>query len=171
MHKNTPLSATNIILIGFMGSGKSSIGRKLAKQIDYYFLDTDVMIESAEGKSIKQIFEDEGEAYFRALEQNTVSWLKDNVNGSVISTGGGMLVYCNGLKDMGKVIYLKVPFETILSRMSSEELEKRPLFKDTAKAKALYDERHKIYTQKADLIINADQEMEAVFKSVLDAEI
>lgn len=165
------LSATNLVLIGFMGSGKSSIGRLLAKEKEGYFLDTDAMIESAEGRSVSEIFEKEGEEYFRSLEKKTVKWLKSNVKQSVISTGGGMLVYCEELKEVGKIIYLKVPFETILARLSREELEKRPLFKNEAEAKALYDERNAVYESRADIIIDADDKLENVFKSVLDAKI
>ena len=145
-----------------MGSGKSSVGKALAKQSEYYFLDTDAMIESSEGKKIDTIFNENGEEYFRKLEEETVQWLRSNVKQAIISTGGGMLVYCEALKDVGKVIYLRVPFSTIMSRMNSDELAKRPLFKDAQKAKALYNERDAIYEKKADLIIDADSSFEDV---------
>ncbi len=154
-----------------MGSGKSTVGRLLARHRGSYFLDTDAMIESAEGRSIADIFDQEGETYFRTLEKKTVQWLKENVKHSVISTGGGMLVYCEELSEVGTVIYLKVPFDTILSRMSAEELRKRPLFQDRDKAKRLFTERNDIYERRADIIINADDTLENVFRSVLDAKI
>lgn len=152
-----------------MGSGKSSIGRLLAKNRDKYFLDTDAIIENAEGQSILSIFEKHSESYFRMLEEKTVSWLKSSVKNAVISTGGGMLVYCQELKDVGKIIYLKVPFETILSRMNKSELEKRPLFKDEKKAKQMYDERDSIYEEKADLIVDANADMKTVLSRVISA--
>ena len=145
-----------------MGSGKSSVGKALAKKSDYYFLDTDAMIESSEGKDIDTIFKENGEDFFRELEENTVQWLRSNVKQAIISTGGGMLVYCEALKDVGKIIYLRVPFATIMSRMNAEELSKRPLFKDAQKAEALYKERDAIYEKKADLIIDADSSFEDV---------
>ncbi len=148
--------STKIVLIGFMGSGKSSVGRRLAKQKSTFFLDTDALIESAEGKSISDIFHDEDEAYFRNLEDKTVSWLKSNVNKAVISAGGGMLVHCKELKDLGTIVYLKVPFKTILSRMTVQELEKRPLFKDIAEAEKTYNERDAIYEKLADVVIDAN---------------
>jgi len=163
------LSAINIVLIGFMGSGKSSVGRHLAKDNKAYFLDTDAMIESAEGKEISKIFEEEGEEYFRYLEKTTARWLKDNVNEAVISTGGGMLVYCEELKEVGTVIYLKVPFKTILSRMKKDELEKRPLFKDLQKAEAMYNERNSIYEKRADITIDADAKLEEVLVRIQKA--
>jgi len=145
-----------------MGCGKSSVGKLLAKKSEYYFLDTDAMIESSQGKSIVSIFEERGEAYFRCLEEETVDWLRSNVSKAIISTGGGMLVYCEALKEVGKIIYLKVPFEAIVSRMSKEERSKRPLFQDMQKAKKMYEERDLIYTHKADLIIDANTSLDEV---------
>ena len=145
-----------------MGSGKSSVGKALAKQSDYYFLDTDAMIESSEGKRIDTIFSENGEEYFRKLEEDTVEWLRSNVDQAVISTGGGMLVYCEALQDVGKIVYLRVPFDTIMSRMNPDELAKRPLFKDAQKAEAMYKERDAIYEKRADLIIDADSSFEEV---------
>jgi len=145
-----------------MGSGKSSVGTKFAKQSKYDFLDTDKMIESSEGKSIGEIFKDKGEAYFRSLEEETVKWLRKNAQNSVISTGGGMLVYCDELKEVGKIVYLKVPFSSIMSRMTSEELQKRPLFKDREKAQEMYNIRDSIYENRADIIIDADTNLDEV---------
>jgi len=145
-----------------MGCGKSSVGKLLAKQSTYEFVDTDAMIEQSEGESIDTIFTTKGESYFRILEEKTVHWLKENTSQSIISTGGGMLVYCEALKEVGKVVYLKVPFEVILARMSDLELSKRPLFKDKEKAQKMYEERDLIYTQKADVIIDANTSLEDV---------
>jgi len=149
-----------------MGSGKSSVGRLLAKEQKTFFLDTDAMIESSEGQSISQIFSEKGENYFRSLENQTVSWLKENVNKAIISAGGGMLVYCEALKDVGTIVYLKVPFETILLRMSPAELEKRPLFKNVEEARKTYDERNTIYEAQADIIINADDTLENILEAL-----
>jgi len=139
-----------------MGSGKSSIARAYSKKNEYYFLDTDDMIESLENRSIDKIFEAEGEAYFRSLEKELVSWLKDNVSHAIISTGGGMLQHCEQLKELGTVIYLEVPFSTIVSRMSPSELQKRPLFQDKEEAKSMYEQRDSIYRKNSDLILDAD---------------
>jgi len=145
-----------------MGSGKSTIGRLLAKENEAYFLDTDSMIESLEGKSIVDIFHDSGEAYFRALENETVHWLKNNVQNAIISAGGGMLVYCEELKKVGKIIYLDVPFEVIRSRMNSKELDKRPLFKDAIEAEKIYNERDSVYREKADIVLDANNDIQTV---------
>ena len=163
------LSATNIVLIGFMGSGKSSVGRLLAKEKGKYFLDTDALIESSEGISVYDIFTAKGEGYFRGLEENTVSWLITNVNDTVISTGGGMLVHCERLSELGKIIYLKLPFEKITERLGADELEKRPLFKNPQEAKKIYDERDAVYMSKADIVIDADAEIQTVLTRLRDA--
>lgn len=163
------MSASNIVLIGFMGSGKSTIGRLLAKESDGYFLDTDSMIESLEGQSIAEIFHNKGEAYFRGLENETVHWIKDNVQNAIISTGGGMLVYCDELKEVGKIVYLDVPFETIMSRMNGSELDKRPLFKDVREAEKIYNERDRVYRDKADIIIDASADMKTVLSTLRGA--
>jgi len=143
-----------------MGSGKSSAGKALAKESEQYFLDTDAMIESAEGKSIERIFKDDGEAYFRRCEEETVQWLRSSVKNAIISTGGGMLVHCKGLKEVGKIVYLRVPFKTILERMDASELEKRPLFKDLKTAEQMHEKRDCVYEEKADLIIDAQGTLE-----------
>ena len=163
------LSATNTILIGFMGSGKSSVGRLLAKEKKRYFLDTDSMIENSEGMCIQKIFDEKGEPYFRQLEDDTVAWLNKNCNDTVISTGGGMLVHCKGLKEVGKIVYLRVPFSKILERMSSVELEKRPLFKDPVSAEEMYNKRDKIYESKADIVVDADADLQIVLSRLRDA--
>lgn len=154
-----------------MGSGKSSVGRLLAKEREAFFLDTDSMIESLEGKNIQKIFAENGEEYFRTLEQKTVQWLKSSVKNAIISTGGGMLLYCDDLKEVGKIIYLKVPFETILSRMDEAELKKRPLFTDPEEARKIYNKRHSSYEEKADLIIDADADIQSVLTRLRDETI
>ncbi len=162
------LSATNTVLIGFMGSGKSSVGRLLAKEKNRYFLDTDALIESSEGMSIQTIFDKKGESYFRQLEEDTVAWLQNNANDCVISTGGGMLVHCEGLSKVGKILYLRLPFSKILDRMDTAELEKRPLFKDLKSAEEMYNRRDKVYEKKADVIIDADADIQTVLSRLRD---
>ena len=136
-----------------MGSGKSTVGRMLAKKLNTYFLDTDVLIESFENKKITEIFKKEGEEAFREMEKRCFEWIKNNVKNTVISVGGGFPVYIPEIKEAGKVIYLKVEFEIILKRMSEDEIKKRPLFQDIKKAKELFKKRDKIYAELADIII------------------
>jgi len=148
------LSSNNIILTGFMGSGKSTVGRMLAKDLNTYFLDTDMLIESFENRTISDIFEKEGEHVFREMEKRCFEWIKKSVTHTVISVGGGLPVFIPEIKEAGKVVYLKVDFEDILKRMNSEEIAKRPLFQDIDKAKELFLKRDEVYSKLADIIIS-----------------
>jgi len=150
----------NIILIGFMGVGKGTIAREYAKVYDVYAIDSDDLIESLENKKIKNIFENEGEPYFRKLEQKTAKWLAENVNNAIISTGGGFFKQKN-IKEIGTVILLDSSFEAIYTRIkehpnAKKKLQKRPLFRTPETAKEIYIEREKEYKKVADIIINVE---------------
>lgn len=150
----------NIVLIGFMGVGKGTTARALAKKLQILCVDTDDLIESSEKKQIKQIFQTKGEKHFRNLEQNLAINLQKSLKKTIISTGGGFYAV-NNLNKIGKVIYLKSSFKGILSRLKNsknpkKKLEKRPLFKDEKKAKELFDKREKKYSQKADITIKTE---------------
>jgi len=148
----------NIILVGFMGVGKGSVAREVVKISDYISIDTDDLIESMENRSVKKIFEQSGEKYFRDLEKRVSLWLQSSVSNTLISTGGGFYKQKN-LKDIGIVVFLNSPFDKILKRIkshpnASKKLKKRPLLNDLKKAKELYKERLPEYTAVADIIID-----------------
>lgn len=140
-----------------MGVGKSTIARKLVKELDMVGVDTDHLIESMEKKSIKEIFKKHGEEYFRAQEQKIANWLESSVENTIISSGGGFFMVDN-LKKIGKVVYLKSSYEDIMSKIlkhpkAKQKLEKRPLLSDSKKAKELHNIREPKYIEKADIII------------------
>src|SRR3989338_7713935 len=119
----------NIILIGFMGSGKSAVGQKLAKELTLDYLDTDQLIEKTEKMSINEIFTRKGESSFRDLETNVIKTLRDYDN-FVISTGGGMVLRPENvkmLKEIGLLVLLWAEPEVIYQRVKSET--RRPLLK------------------------------------------
>ena len=153
---------TNIVLIGFMGAGKTEVGKILAKNEGFNFIDIDALIEKYEEMSITKIFKKKGEKYFRDLETKILKTIKGSeLSGkdkpSVISTGGGAPAF-NGnmklLKNIGTVIYLKADARTIYERIKSET--HRPVLgADGFTLKSVSDklsEREKIY-EKADIII------------------
>jgi len=162
----------NIILIGFMGVGKGSVAREVVKNSEYIAIDTDDLIESMANKSIKNMFKDESEEYFRGLEQNLSLWLEKNVTNTLISTGGGFYKQKN-LKDIGVVVFLASPFEKIIARIKShpnaeKKLKKRPLLSDLKKAHALYEERLPEYMALADIVIDVtDKSAENCAKELL----
>lgn len=154
------MKSENIVLIGFMGVGKGTTARALAKELDILCVDTDDLLESIEKKQIKQIFKQKGEEHFRKLEQNLAKNLQKSLKRTIISTGGGFFAVSN-LNKIGKVIYLKSSFDGILSRLKNsknpeKKLNKRPLFKDEQKAKELFNKREKQYAQKANITIKTE---------------
>jgi len=158
-----------------MGVGKGTLARALAAKSDIYAVDTDDLIESLTNMKIKKIFEKKGEDYFRALEQRTADWLAQNVQNSIISTGGGFYKVKN-LKSIGTIVYLKADFDWIYDRITKsknakKKIKKRPLFKSYKDAKKLYDKRVKEYEKVADVIIDVENKetpklVEEILKSV-----
>ena len=125
----------HIFLIGFMGSGKSTVGILLAERLNLPFLDSDKEIEKKAGKSINEIFSQEGEATFREMEMDFLQELK-SIEASVIAVGGGLPASENALplmREMGLVIYLNTSLLTLLKRLRGEK-EQRPLLKDLSDA-------------------------------------
>jgi shikimate kinase len=119
---------TNIILIGFMGSGKTSIGRKLARKLNYTFIDSDEWIATQENQTIASIFENKGETYFRELEYAFIQSLHGKTE-IVLSTGGGMPCYKNTmdlLNSLGTTVYLQRSVLDLAHRVSHSKT-KRPL--------------------------------------------
>lgn len=113
-----------------MGVGKTTLGKKLAKQLHYSYLDLDKEIEKVEGKSISTIFEEKGEDYFRKIEQEVLHQTAAR-NHLVIATGGGTACYDNNIEwmnEQGKTVYLKASAAFILSRVAPFS-DKRPLLK------------------------------------------
>ena len=150
----------NIIFIGFMCSGKSTIGRILAKDINYDFVDTDQWISQKANLTIGEIFEKEGEDYFRELETQTVKEFCETISNSVISTGGGLPIRHENvsyLKELGSVIYLKVSKETVLERLNPNI--ERPLLAVENKDERIENflaKRNPIYEKAADYTIDTN---------------
>lgn len=151
----------SIILIGYMGAGKSTIGKALAQKRQIPFLDTDICIEERQGKKITEIFADEGEEYFRKLETNMLKELKEKAQTHVIATGGGLPIQAENqilLKEIGVVFYLEVKKETILIRLNGDK--SRPLLlgeEKEQKIERMLKIRHPIYQQFADFCISTDE--------------
>jgi len=124
-----------IFLIGFMGSGKTSIGKRLAKFLGFDFIDLDSVIETKEGKPISKIFMERGETAFRILEQEALQELVKETC-VVVATGGGAPCHNNNLQFMnanGTTVYLRLDQEALLQRLTDAKL-KRPLIKDLTDA-------------------------------------
>ncbi len=150
----------NIILIGYMGSGKSTVGRKAARAVEYNFLDTDAIIEKEEGMNISKLFEEKGEPYFREKETETIKRLIAEPKGNIIATGGGLPVKEGNaelLKELGTVIYLKAGTDTLMKRLSGDTA--RPLLKNgdlREKIETMLAIRGPVYEACADLVLQTD---------------
>lgn len=150
----------HVILIGFMGSGKSSTGVALSYRLQRTVLDTDKLIESQEGRSISEIFRKEGEAYFRERETALLRELKKEKAKHIFSTGGGMPLREENralLSELGTVVYLSVSPETVYERLKGDTT--RPLLQGDnplQKIKTLLAEREEFYRQAADMVIRSD---------------
>ena len=142
----------NIYLIGLPGSGKSTVGKKLAKELNYEFVDTDNLIEKEAMMFIDEIFNSYGEEYFRDLERNILATLKEKDN-LVISTGGGIIKNKANKELMnGKCIFLDVPLDTLDERLKKSRTI-RPLLNDYT-IYELYEERKDLYDYFTDLKVN-----------------
>lgn len=122
---------TRIFLVGYMGAGKTTLGRALAKKLGLPFIDLDSYIEERFHKTISQIFAEKGEEYFRDLERRMLHEVGDFEN-VIISTGGGTPCFFDNIEYMnsqGTTVYLDVPIERLFIRLSIAR-NKRPLIKD-----------------------------------------
>lgn len=151
----------NIILIGFMGTGKTTVGKELARIKDMDFLDMDLELEKKEKKTINQIFKEHGEVYFREKESELLKEISCLEN-TIISTGGGVVENeSNGeiLKNIKNVIWLDGNVNTIANNLENE-IDKRPKLKNINDLKnyiqELLNHRYEKYRKCSDIKINID---------------
>lgn len=149
-----------IILVGFMGTGKTTTGKILAKKLGVKFIDTDSEIINKEKKDITSIFEKYGEEYFRKCETDVLLQLLKNDYTSVISTGGGIVLSTENRKIMknNHVVLLQASPKEIVKRISEDK--ERPLLKNSSnlleKVTSLLEERNNLYEQVCDVKINTE---------------
>lgn len=150
----------NIVLIGFMGSGKTSVGMKLARALSFRFLDSDALIEEAQGETVSRIFETQGEEAFRRLETELLETLLKREERFVLATGGGMPVRVENvplLKQLGTVLFLKTGSEEIIKRLQGDKT--RPLLAEGGlkeRVETLYAARLPFYEAAADYSLQTD---------------
>ena len=158
---------TNIILIGFMGCGKTTFGKWLSDRQQMDFVDTDEFIEKLEGRSVSDIFATDGEEYFRNLETRVLKMFLGEEGGkytitksTVISVGGGLPVREENrmlLHKLGKTIFLDTSVDELVRRLSGDET--RPLLKGEdlrTRIQKLMDARIDIYDDTADIVVETD---------------
>jgi shikimate kinase len=135
-----------IYIVGFMGAGKTTVGRELAARVEAPFFDLDELVETAEKMTIKEIFGQQGEPYFRKRERDllrSTHYLED----AVIATGGGTFTFEENIQFIqseGLSVYLSAPYTLLRSRIGEKAAE-RPMFRDEVAAHDLYNSRIRFY--------------------------
>ena len=162
----------NLILCGFMGCGKTTVGENLRKKSGMNLIDTDTYIEKTQGMTISEIFEKYGEDYFRDLEHEVCKELSQK-RGIIISTGGGALTFQRNvdiLKSTGTVVLIDVPLEVLKERLKNDTT--RPLLQQPNKdeaMKALYEKRMPLYKSAADIVIDGNNSPLQVALNILNS--
>lgn len=151
----------NIILIGFMGSGKTSVGIRLSYRLRRVLTDTDKKIERLYKMTISDIFERFGEEKFRDMETQCLEKLLEEPEGQIISVGGGLPMRSRNrelLKRLGTVVYLRVKARTVCTRLAADT--SRPLLQGEdreEKVQSLLEKRSPVYESAAEIIVDADE--------------
>jgi len=162
--------ATNLYLVGFMGTGKSTVGRIVAKQMNFEFLDSDQEIERLQGRPVSAIFAEEGEAAFRKLEREFIERGHPG-RGCVVACGGGLVVppgMIELLKERGIVVCMHAPIETIIDRIL--HTTHRPLLhvEDPARRlRELYVQREPIYRRTGTMVLTDSRPLKEIAAHVL----
>ena len=164
---NVPFN--KIYLVGFMGSGKTTVGKILSKKLKYPFVDLDNEIEFREGLTIPQIFNLKGEQYFRKLEREVLEDVTENLPKFVMATGGGLGANPTAMEYMkkhGLVVWLDVDFESFLKRTQRDP--NRPLLKKPIEElKELFEKRKEVYSR-AHIRIRSQRSPEETAKKVIE---
>ncbi len=175
---SSQMPVQHIYLLGMMGCGKTSVGRKLARCINYPLIDTDTYISQTTGKSIAAIFEEKGAEAFRQLEHEAILALSQLSQAHVISTGGGLPCYHNNIDIIlrtGYSIYLKADVPFLYSRLKKNQ-HLRPLIAGKSKADTLQllhnmlQERHPVYS-KATFAVKAISATPAAILQILQQDL
>jgi shikimate kinase len=160
-----------VFLVGFMGAGKSSVGRELGRRLGWRFEDLDECIQSREGRSIEEIFRQSGEAEFRRIEHLTLRDLHQSMSLSqgIVALGGGTFAQPQNLEllstNQAITIFLDADVEELLRRCKADEAH-RPLFRDESSFRRLYESRRASYLRAALCIETGGKDVETVVDEI-----
>jgi shikimate kinase len=164
------LGRRSIVLVGMMGAGKSSIGRRLAQRLGLGFVDADAEIEAAAGMTIAEIFARDGESYFRSGEARVIARLLDQ-GPQVLATGGG--AFMNGetrasIGQKGISVWLKADFEVLMRRVKRRSADRPMLQGDPAeRVRHLIAERYPVYAEADTLVMSRDVPHETIVNEIV----
>jgi shikimate kinase len=164
------LGRRSIVLVGMMGAGKSSIGRRLAQRLGIGFVDADAEIEAAAGMTIAEIFARDGEPYFRSGEARVIARLLDQ-GPQVLATGGG--AFMNGetrasIGHKGISVWLKADFEVLMRRVKRRSGDRPMLQGDPAeRVRHLIEERYPVYAEADTMVMSRDVPHETIVNEIV----
>jgi shikimate kinase len=164
------LGRRSIVLVGMMGAGKSSIGRRLAQRLGIPFVDADAEIEAAAGMTIAEIFARDGESFFRSREARVIARLLDQAP-QVLATGGG--AFMNGetrasISQKGISVWLKADFEVLMRRVKRRSADRPMLQGDPAeRVRHLMEERYPVYTAADTMVMSRDVPHEMIVNEIV----
>lgn len=157
-----------VCLVGFMGAGKSVVGRALADRLGWPLYDLDEEIETREGRSVYQIFAENGESYFRRREREVLAELAGG--NIVLSVGGGAFTVDDNINMINKIsssVWLRCPIEICLQRLAASSTQ-RPLFNDPEQMAKLYQHRLKYYKRARYHVDSGDAGPEEIATKIMD---
>jgi len=165
------LGRRSVVLVGMMGAGKSSIGRRLAQRLGVTFVDADAEIEAAAGMTIAEIFATYGEPYFRSGEQRVIARLLES-GPKVLATGGGAFINPEtraGIRQKGVSVWLKAEFEVLMRRVKRRATADRPMLQgDPAqRIRHLMDERYPLYAEADVTVISREVSHEIIVNEIV----
>lgn len=164
------LGRRSIVLIGMMGAGKSSVGRRLAQRLGLSFVDADAEIEAAAGMTIAEIFASYGEPYFRSGEQRVIARLLDG-GPQVLATGGGAYMNAEtraGVAEKGISVWLKADFEVLMRRVKRRATADRPMLQGdpSQRIRQLMNERYPVYAEASVTVMSREVAHETIVNEI-----
>jgi shikimate kinase len=165
------LGRRSIVLVGMMGAGKSSIGRRLAQRLSLRFVDADAEIETAAGMTIPDIFATYGEPHFRSGEARVIARLLDS-GPQVLATGGGAFMNAEtraGVRQKGVSVWLRADFDVLMKRVKRRATADRPMLHGdpAARIRHLMDERYPVYAEADVTVMSRDVPHEAIVTEIV----
>jgi shikimate kinase len=157
----SPASSTrHLVLVGMMGSGKTTVGHRLAERLGRPFVDSDEQVEWRTGRTVRQIFEDDGEAAFRSLESEALAEALGSTEPAVVAAAGGVVLSADNRRLLGDhlVVWLRAGARALAHRVQAAD--HRPLLEGDPEGvlRRLVEERRSLYEEVADVIVDVDDE-------------